>query len=194
MGKINLFVLSVFILLSLAFLPSRAALAGTSPTTRVESLDDALANAIRTELGLAVDAVITDSDMEALTELDASGMEIKDLAGLEKATNLLTLDLSMNNISDLHPLEGLMNITTMNLNNNKIYDLSPLRMMAEISTDRNILATNQLIEIETAQPVTDGTMKYPYMIVNLANYPTFKSASSGGIYNPDAETVSWSGL
>ncbi len=194
MGKIKLFVLGFLVLLSQAFLSNWTSLAETSPTTRVEILDDALASAIRTELGLAVDAVITDSDMEALTQLDASGMGIEDLTGLEKAANLQTLDLSVNNIIDVRPLEGLQNITALNLSQNRIYDLSPLMTISEAVLDIEISANNQLIEIETVQQVTDGTLEYPFLAESIGGYPTFSSASDGGTYNPDTNTVTWTGL
>ena len=68
--------------------------------------DTALAAAIRFELSLTSDVVITDTILEGLTKLRASRANIGNLTGLEYATNLTYLDFSRNNISNLEPLRN----------------------------------------------------------------------------------------
>ena len=97
----------------------------------------ALANLVRTALGLAADATITTADMQRLTSLGGSAarrLRINDLTGLEHATNLTSLTLSRNNISDLLPLSNLMNLTTLALSRNSISNLSPLSGLTGLTT------------------------------------------------------------
>lgn len=68
--------------------------------------DEGLKEAIRSALYLP-DRDIYESDMERLTHLSAAGMGIKDLTGLEYATNLMYLDIASNEVEDLTPLIGL---------------------------------------------------------------------------------------
>ena len=105
--------------------------------------DDGLADAIRTQLGLKVDAPITQEDMLNLTTLGAQDMGISDLTGLEHATNLQTLNLDKNQISDLQPLENLANLTDLILSDNQIIDLAPL---AGLTNLRQLLLNRNQIE------------------------------------------------
>jgi uncharacterized repeat protein (TIGR02543 family) len=72
----------------------------------------------------------TPSDMLALTSLSSQGSNygprIKNLTGLEYATNLSTIWLPHNDICDLTPLAGLTSLVDVTLNNNTICSLSPL--------------------------------------------------------------------
>ncbi len=82
-------------------------------------------------LELAVEAELwiddpTAAEMLWLTSLRATSQEIRDLTGLEYATNLCTLQLTHNQIEDLEPLSGLINLRTLIPNNNQISDISPL--------------------------------------------------------------------
>ena len=69
---------------------------------------------------------ITPSDMATLTHLEASEAGVRDLTGLEHATNLKVLGLWRNSVSDLSPLAGLTNLTGLYLGINSASDLSPL--------------------------------------------------------------------
>ena len=111
-------------------------------------LDPNLRAAVESALKVAPGTSIAPARMETLTSLEASGMKIRDLTGLELATNLSNLvlvgndivdvavlsrltsltklNLGSNSISDLSPLEGLTNLTDLLLGNNNISDISPL--------------------------------------------------------------------
>ena len=72
--------------------------------------------------------------MATLTVLGGWDQGIRDLTGLEFATNLETLDLgenletgiNSNDISNLSPLSGLTNLWWISLSRNSISDISPL--------------------------------------------------------------------
>ncbi len=85
--------------------------------------DANLKAAVETELG------VTDpnaAQMKELTFLDASGLAITDLVGLESAANITSLVLFDNQISDLAPLTVLSDLTELWLSENQINDISPL--------------------------------------------------------------------
>ena len=91
--------------------------------------DPALAGAVRSKLGLDADALITLTDLQTLTEFVvpvAFNSKVKDLTGLEHATNLTTFRIANSKVTDLSPLSGLTNLRELDLNSNKITDISPL--------------------------------------------------------------------
>ena len=118
--------------------------------------DAKLRAAIAAALGKASGATITKGEMAMLTSLWALEAGIRDLTGLEFATNLtkLTLDfnsitdtdvsrlrgmtklralgLSGNNLSDVSPLAGLTKLEWLYLSANNISDISPLRGMTRL--------------------------------------------------------------
>jgi hypothetical protein len=68
----------------------------------------------------------TAEDMLGLISLDASGMDIADLTGLEYALNLRTFECIHSRLTSLAPLAGLANLESLAFNENEISDLSPL--------------------------------------------------------------------
>lgn len=69
--------------------------------------DAALRAAINANLGHGAMDAINQGQLQQLTSLSASGLGIKDLTGLQYATNLKTLDVSNNQISSFAPVAGL---------------------------------------------------------------------------------------
>lgn len=69
--------------------------------------DKNLQQAVREVLRLPIDVPIVDADMAKLIEFGAKDRNIRDLTGLERATNLQWLTLGSNEIQDLSPLAGL---------------------------------------------------------------------------------------
>ena len=92
----------------------------------VDIPDPNLRAEIEKDLSKASGAPITTEDMKRLYQLIAPKTNIRNLTGLEHATNLIRLELGNNFISDLSPLKRLTNLTRLDLNNNSISDLSPL--------------------------------------------------------------------
>ncbi len=91
----------------------------------VEIPDSALETAIRDELGKPT-GEITSEDMETLTSLSATDLNITDLTGLEAAENLTRLYLGHNQISDISALSGLTGLTELRIDSNQLSDISAL--------------------------------------------------------------------
>ena len=98
------------------------------PDAVVRILDLILRAAIAEALGKNPNAPITVEDMAGLVELRAGDRGIRDLTGLQLATNLINLAISGNPISDYSPLAGLIRLEKLWLHAGEfgISDLSPL--------------------------------------------------------------------
>ena len=101
-------------------------------SVEVEIPDPNLERVIREKLGLSDETPFTQLVMKQLTDLDAGNSGIKDLAGLEYATNLTGLSLNQNKIRDLAPLAGLTRLEGLSLWGNPISDLSPLANLTQL--------------------------------------------------------------
>ncbi len=118
------------------------------------SIPDAnLRAAIAEALGKASGATITVAEMRALTGLDAEELGIRDLTGLEFATNLTTLDLRFNQITDVSALSGLTNLTTLDLSFNQITDVSALSGLTNLRW--LYLYINQITDISALSGLTN---------------------------------------
>ena len=97
---------------------------------------------IEDSLNKARGEAITAAEMATLTRLEAPNSRVRDLTGLEYATELTVLNLgyvltngnrvNSNSISDLSPLSSLTKLTELNLFRNTIADLSPLSNLTEL--------------------------------------------------------------
>ncbi len=97
---------------------------------------------IEDSLDKARGEAITAAEMATLTRLEAPNSRIRDLTGIEYATELTVLNLgyvlansgrvNSNSISDLSPLSSLIKLTELNLFRNTIGDLSPLSNLTEL--------------------------------------------------------------
>ena len=114
--------------------------------------DAALHAAIASVLGKSANSNLTASDMLKLTTLTANSANIRELTGLERASNLTTLSLNGNNLSDIAPLAGLSKLTTLSLNNNRISDVAPLAALAELQT--LFLENNNLADVTPLSGLT----------------------------------------
>ena len=92
----------------------------------VNIADANLRAVIADALGKVPNAPITEGEMATLTSLNAGGKGIRNLAGLEFATNLIELSLHTNNIADVSPLAGLINLRELHLGGTSLADVSPL--------------------------------------------------------------------
>ena len=102
--------------------------------TPVTVSDAALHAAITSALSKSPNSNLTVSDMLKLATLTVNSANIRELTGLEQASNLTALSLNRNNLSDIAPLTGLSKLTTLSLNNNRISDVTPLAALAELQT------------------------------------------------------------
>ena len=115
------------------------------PGTVVHIPDPNLRAAIAEELGKSHNAPITVADMERIDELVAKYMDIRDLTGLQFATNATRLYVDGNSISDLSPLAGLINLKWLKLDDNhsSLSDISPLRgliNLIHLDLSRNLVS------------------------------------------------------
>ena len=98
-----------------------------------------LRTAIAEALGKSPTAPITAEEMEGLPSLEAQNRGIKDLTGLQFATNLRSLFLGEwwhgtgNQISDLSPIAGLINLQKLWISNNPISDLTPVSGLTNLT-------------------------------------------------------------
>ena len=100
---------------------SPSAPAPPSAPVVVSFVDANLEGAVRQALGQA-EGELTSADLASLTRLEAVGLNIQSLAGLEYATALSYLELPVNPISDVSPLVSLTNLETLDLGSTKITD------------------------------------------------------------------------
>ena len=115
--------------------------------------DPNLARYLRTALGLAPNVPIIRQAMQQLRELNLFGGGIKDITGLEHATNLQELQLSDNQISDVSPLAGLTKLQELHLAENQISDVSAL---AELTNLQNLdLWGNQILNVSPLAGLTN---------------------------------------
>ena len=96
------------------------------PDAVVQIPDPNLRAAIAEELGKSPSAPITVEEIERLGRLKVEHRDIRDLTGLQFATNLSELGLGFNQISSLSPLASLINLRELRLTDNPVSDLSPL--------------------------------------------------------------------
>ena len=102
-------------------------------TAQVVSIPDFnLRVVIANKLGKALNANITVADMAWITDLDGTNGNIRNLTGLEYATNLIRLWLPGNSITDLRPLSGLTRLIELDLLSNSISDISPLARLTNL--------------------------------------------------------------
>ena len=103
------------------------------PPKNVSIPDRNLAAAVRKTLGLAPNTRITDQAMKKLTTLDARNSQIKNLTGLEHATQLRLLELRQNQIRDIRPLAKLKSLKKLILEQNAVRDISHVANMAQLT-------------------------------------------------------------
>ena len=102
------------------------------PGESVRIPDPNLRAAIAGALGKAANATITVAEMATLKHLKAVDKGIRDLTGLEYATNLETLELRKNQMSDLSALSGLKSLKEAWIEGKMIADLSPFVGLANL--------------------------------------------------------------
>ena len=103
------------------------------PDTVVQIPDPNLRAAIAEELGKSPNAPITVGDMERLTRLDAQNRGLRDLTGLQFATNLSRLSLNDNEISDLSPIASLVQLDALWIINNPVSDISSVKGLTNLT-------------------------------------------------------------
>ena len=127
-----------------------------SPGTVVHIPDPNLRAAIAETLSKSPNAPITVEEMERLGKLDARNRGIRDLTGIQFATNLNELRLRENRITDISPIAGLVELHRVDLSENPVSDMSPLRGLKNL----NQLSMNQTLisDISLVRSLTSLTI------------------------------------
>jgi hypothetical protein len=107
--------------------PAHAATVVSIPDTHLEW-------AVRRSLNKLTGA-ITDVDMQSLpTWVNWAAVDIKDLTGVQYATNLTSIELGMNEITDVTPLAGLTKLNCLYLGENQISNIAPLANLTNLAS------------------------------------------------------------
>ena len=117
--------------------------------------DGLLKDAIREKTGIW-DRPIYASDLAGLTSLDASGIGIMDIRGLEYCINLESLDLGYNQIEDISSLANLTSLSVVSLSSNQITDIWALADLTNL-TELSLCCGNQIIDISPLAGLTNLT-------------------------------------
>ena len=112
--------------------PPPGATTEPAATGNVVMPDAKLAAVVRKALGLGSNAAITKQRIQGLTRLDARDSQIKNLSGLEQATQLTQLFLYYNQIRDVSPLRGLTRLRHLGLDGNQISNVRPLSGLKQL--------------------------------------------------------------
>ena len=95
--------------------------------------DPNLKKAIRETLALPDEIPITQQEMLRLKNLSIASSDLKDLTGLEYATNLEKLSIDTGMVSDLTPLTNLIALKKLTIARNRISDIRPLAGLIKVS-------------------------------------------------------------
>ena len=124
------------------------------PSDNAVVIPDAnLRAAVRKALGLGQNGRITKQKMRGLTELKAPNSQIRDLTGLEHATELTRLDIQENQISDLRPLIDLKKLWRLEIWENQIRDIRPLAGLTKLTG--LFLSRNQIQDLTPIAGLTE---------------------------------------
>ena len=124
----------------------------TATAQRVNIPDDNLRAAVKRTLSKPSSATITVADMKNLTRLWAKSANIRNVTGLEHATNLIFLNLVDNSISDISPLKGLTKLINLHLDDNSISYISALANLTELA--QIYLRNNSISDISSLVGLT----------------------------------------
>lgn len=114
--------------------------------------DPAFENKLKEIFRLTADESITSHHMESLVALDISGLNIKDITGIEYALNLTDFRLNNNLVTDLTPIQNLTKLKIIGATNNGI---------SAIDTMNNLPALEQLALSNNQLTSLDGVSKFP---------------------------------
>ena len=123
--------------------------------------DPNLRAVVATTIGVPLSMPIFRANMETLLRLNANGVSIDNLTGLESTTKLNTLDLTNNNVSDISAIAGLATLRKLNLGQNKISDIWAVTGLVNL-TSLN-LGNNSISGISAVANLTNLT------VLNLYN-------------------------
>jgi Leucine-rich repeat (LRR) protein len=96
---------------------------------------------------------LTLADLASLTYFYAPGSNITSIAGLEAATNLISVEIPFNSVTNLLPLANLQRLTYLDLANNQIHDVTALAGLSHLNSLS--LGNNPLTDISALSGLTN---------------------------------------
>ncbi|MDP7281211.1 MAG: leucine-rich repeat domain-containing protein, partial [Candidatus Poribacteria bacterium] len=154
----------------------------TVNSVTIVAISDAnLRSKLESVLNKATGDEITQQELAELTELDASGLSISDLTGLQHCTKLTRLVLWDNDISDISIVSSLTNLTDLDLGGNQISnsDLSVLSSLTKLTSLS--LWNNQISHIGALSNLTNLTeLKLSNNPLTVSAGPTIQTLKDGG--------------
>ncbi len=142
-------------------------------TQEINIPDENLKNELLKKYDVDGDNKITQNDMVNISELELENKGIKDITGLEYATNMTYVNLADNEITDISPINGLSNLEDVIFTGNKIQDLTKIKDILTDGTFRFYLfKDNQITDLTGLEDVN-------FTWINLAlNYLDFSEGSN----------------
>ena len=151
-------------------------LTGCDLLTAVYFPDNALESAVRASLGQPFGPLYR-SDLAKVREVQAAGLNIASLEGLQYCTSLTVLNLRGNQIPAIPPLASLVNLVRLDLGENKIGNIEPLAGMVHLE---ELIIYGDLNEIVDWQPLAANSQAGGLGAGNIAVLPTKTTTDSAG--------------
>lgn len=117
--------------------------------------DSALADNIAVTLGKVPTDIVTQSDLDGITQVVAISAGIESIEGVEYLNSLSFLALLGNQIEDISPVAGLISLTYLNFSNNQISDVSSLAGLTNLTSLS--LLNNNISNIDSLAGLTHLT-------------------------------------
>ncbi|WP_270995759.1 LapB repeat-containing protein [Listeria seeligeri] len=148
--------------------------------------DEAFAKVIALQVTGSDDTsqVVTQTQLDSVTTLDASSQNITDVTGISELTNLTSINLSENQLTSIAPITGLTNLTTINLSDNLLNTIElssaqniPNLTTLDLSDNPTItkLSIADLPKLETANMTTSAGQTSLLEEITLSNLPVLTS-------------------
>ncbi|MBC1598499.1 LapB repeat-containing protein, partial [Listeria seeligeri] len=148
--------------------------------------DEAFAKVIALQVTGSEDTsqVVTQTQLDSVTTLDASSQNITDVTGISELTNLTSINLSENQLTSIAPITGLTNLTTINLSDNLLNTIElssaqniPNLTTLDLSDNPTItkLSIADLPKLETANMTTSAGQTSLLEEITLSNLPVLTS-------------------
>ena len=103
------------------------------PGGQVHIPDSNLRAAVAEALGKSANDPISVAEIKKLRRIDAFGRGIRNLTGLQHATNLSRLVIENDQVSDISPIAGLTNLRELSFEDNPVSDISPVQGLINLT-------------------------------------------------------------
>ena len=123
------------------------------PGGQVHFPDSNLRAAVAEALGKNPNSPILATEMKGLRRIEANERDIRDLTGIQLASNLNELNISGNQISDISPVRGLTGLTYLAISDTEVTDISVLRGLTNLL--KLAIANTEVTDISALRNLTN---------------------------------------